>query len=194
LTVLFFALSSLYLAIQSQTVQRFLTNRLISYASNKLHINIHIGRVDVSLLNKVLLENVWVEDQSGDTLIFASQISARIDHLSFLNKQIGIGHLTLNQFRLFIKKDPSGKYNFEFLTQSTKKDTVRSRGWDLTCSNFRLKNSDFVYLDSLNAETRYDVNDLNFRIDRFTYSPDSIKFHLASLTLVDSRGFFLSDL
>jgi hypothetical protein len=194
LTVLFFALSSLYLAIQSQMVQRFLTNRLTSYSAEKLHINIHIGGVDVSLLNKILLDDVWVEDQSGDTLAFASQISARINHLSFIHKQINVGHLTLNQFKLFIKKDPAGIYNFQFLTRPAKKDSVPSKGWNLTCSNFRLKNSDFYYQDSSKTEIRYDVNDINFRINKFSYSPDSVSFHLASLTLVDSRGFFLTDL
>ena len=195
MTVLFFALSSLYLAIQSQRVQRFLTDIITSYASGNLHINIHIGEVDFSLFNKVLLENVWVEDQSGDTLAFASQISARVNHLNFRKKQLNIGHLTLNRFKLFIKKEPTGKYNFQFLTSPNKKDTtVNAKGWDLTCSNFRLKNSDFIYQDSVKTEARYDINDINFRIDKFSYSPDSIDFHLASLTLVDSRGFFLTDL
>jgi len=194
LTVLFFVLSSLYLAVQTQSVQRFLTDRLTRFASASLGLRLHIGGVNFSLLNKIEMDNVWMEDSRGDTLAFASRISARIADLSFRNRQLDIGHLTLNHFNLNMNRDSAGTTNYSFLNSISKKDTLQKEAWKVTCSSFRLKNSGFSFDNGTADTTWYLVSDINFRIDHFRYSPDSIDFRLVSLTLADSDGFFLTDL
>ncbi len=187
-------LSGLYLAIQSQGVQTFLTHRLAAYFSEKLNAGIHIGGVDIALFNKIVLEDVRLQEPGGETLAAASKIMARVDHLSLRRKHVGIGLFTIDRSDFYIRRDSLGRYNFAFLTDSLRKDTTRQSAWSFTCRNFRLRNSGFHYENRHGEPLTYGIDDVNLRIDHFGLYPDSMAMKIASMTLIDSRGFFLNDL
>ncbi len=194
LTVLFLLLSGLYLAIQSPGVQTFLTHRLADYFSEKLNAGIHIGGVDVALFNKVVLEDVRLEEPNGETLAAASKIEVRLDRLSLSNKEVGIGRFTIDRSDFYIRRDSLGHFNFDFLTDSLRKDTTSQNKWTFTCRNFRLRNSGFHYENRHGEPLTYGIDDINLRIDHFGLTPDSLAMKIASMTMIDSRGFFLNNL
>ena len=194
LTLLFLLLSALYLAIHTQGVQTFLTHKLTSYLSKKLDADIHLGSVDIALFNKLVLHDVWIEDQQGDTLVWAGKISAKLNSLILSDKFAGIGRLTIDNSRFFISKNSDGVFNFSFLLNTREKDTLSQNEWKFACNTFRLKNSEFVYRDRKKGNTEYKVDDINLRIDGFKMYPDTLLMKVSSFTLIDSQGFYLNNL
>ena len=192
LTVLFLSLTGLYLAIQSQEVQHFLTRKTTAILSKRMNINLHVEGVKFALFNKIILQHVWIEDQQSDTLAYVRQVVAKIDEIRLCKKKIGINQIILDHSVFNISRDSTGVFNFNFLTQSSKPDTQGE--WSFTCNNFRLKNSGFVYIAKGEKITEYGVDDINLRVDDFHYQPDSLGFRIASLTLTDRKGFILNDL
>ena len=70
LTLLIVMTGSIYIALQSSIVQTFLTRKLAKELSSRIDANITIGKVDISLFQKILLKDVMLEDQQSDTLLF----------------------------------------------------------------------------------------------------------------------------
>lgn len=194
LTVLFLSLTVFYLAIQSQTVQNFLTRKATAYLSKRMNVDLHVNGVKIALFNKIILEDIWIEDLNSDTLAYVAQVTAKIEDLSFRKKHAILDQITLDHSNFFISKDSAGVFNFSFLTESFNPDSLKRGEWGFSCTRFRLKNSGFIYTSKGEKISAYIVDDLNLRVDGFHYNPDSLSFRIASFTLIDNNGFFLNEL
>ena len=65
-----------FVLIQNSWVQTIITRKITQRLSNDLQTNISIGRVDIGFFNRLKLEDVLIEDQMGDTLIYSEQVEA----------------------------------------------------------------------------------------------------------------------
>ena len=63
-----------------------LANRL----SDFLNTEISIGRTDMGLLNRIILDDVLIMDQQQDTLLRAARLSAKLDLGAILKGKIVI--------------------------------------------------------------------------------------------------------
>ncbi len=66
--------------------------------------------------NEITLENVYIEDLEGDTLLATDELHGHISLFALFHKEIYITTLELNtpQFNLKVKKD--GSTNLDFIT------------------------------------------------------------------------------
>ncbi|MDD3479426.1 MAG: translocation/assembly module TamB [Paludibacteraceae bacterium] len=76
-----------------------------------------IEHVDMRFFNEITLENVYIEDLEGDTLLSTDELHGHISLFALFHKEIYITTLELNtpQFNLKVKKD--GSTNLDFITQ-----------------------------------------------------------------------------
>ena len=51
--------------------------------SKDLNTEVRIDKVDIRLINKVLLEGVYIQDLHGDTLVWAPTIKGEVYNYSF---------------------------------------------------------------------------------------------------------------
>ena len=193
LAIIFFALTALYLAIQTGPVQNYAARKLTSYLSAQFGTNIHIGGVDVALFRRVILKDVWIEDQQSDTLAYASRISATIDTLSFRKKYLSLGRLTLDDSKFHIKQDSTGFFNYQFL--ATDPDAEQKPAlWIYSCNRFILRNSAFRYQGHGQEPRDLGIEEVRMRIDNFRFSKDSLSFQMFSMSLNDGKGFYLNEM
>ncbi len=188
-------LTFIYLAIQIRPVQHYIAQKLTVYASSKINTRLHIGGIDVALFSRVILKDVWIEDQKSDTLAYAERISATISSVKFRKKKIELSRLSLDQLKLNIHKDSAGIYNFNFLARPPDEDSPRSEfDWEIDCNRFILRNSALGLTQTGETPRNIEIDEIRTRIDQFRMVADTMQFRLFSMSLNDQKGFYLNEM
>ena len=100
------------LAFQIPWVQSYVAKRLASYLSKELHTTVSVQKVWLGLLTNVYLEDLYIEDQLGDTLIYSHQLDMRHSGLhSLLSRKLHIYSLQLSGANVNLSR-PEGAENF----------------------------------------------------------------------------------
>ncbi len=194
MAIIFFALTAIYLAIQTRPVQTFAARQLTGYLSQQFGTNIHVGGFDVALFRRIILRDVWIEDQHADTLAYASRVSATVDTLSFRRNRLALSRLSFDNTKTEIRQDSLGIYSYQFLAGEEKSGKTEERKWDISCKRFILRNSQFSYQSFGQPLRRKKIDEIRMRIDNFTFNRDSLGFHLFSMSLNNGQGFYLNEL
>ncbi|HTN17165.1 MAG TPA: hypothetical protein VL092_05760, partial [Chitinophagaceae bacterium] len=64
--------------INMSSVQTYLAQYATKKLSEKLHTNVWVRNVRINLLNNVLLEGLYIEDQQKDTLAYIGKAQVRV--------------------------------------------------------------------------------------------------------------------
>lgn len=193
LAIVFFALTVIYLAIQTRPVQNYAARKLTHYLSEQFGTNIHVGGIDVALFRRVVLKDVWIEDEHADTLAYSRRISATIDTLNFRKKNLSLSRLSFDQTKAFFEKDSIGVFNYQFLAKGDKPELPTEHKWKLNCNRFILRNSTFSYESFQQPVRQFQIDEVRLRIDNFRFDKDSLSFHLFSMSLNNGKGFYLNE-
>lgn len=105
-------------------VQHFLANKLSVYFSKKTGVETSVKKVYLDFTGKIVLKNVYIEDQNNDTLLFAEQLKGRVSLLKLLDKSVDINYASADNAVLNIKRNSNSPiFNYQFLLDAFKKDT-----------------------------------------------------------------------
>jgi uncharacterized protein YhdP len=69
LVSLVFLILLLVLSLQTSPVQNFARGKVQNFLEKKLKTRVEIGKLDISFPNAILLKNIYIEDQTKDTLL-----------------------------------------------------------------------------------------------------------------------------
>ncbi len=111
----------LFLLLQVPVVQNWSVDRLTSYFSNKMNTKVEIDKVDLSIWRGLELDGFYVQDRSGDTLIYSEHLEIGFQKSLF---SVFSGNLLLNDIRLvnghvhIVKRKNESKSNMETLLAS----------------------------------------------------------------------------
>lgn len=106
----------LLIAVNFTPCRRFLTKTVEQELAEKLGSEVHIGDVEIGLLNRVTLHNVTIKDRAREPLVSAGMLSVKVDWASILKGDITLRTATLldGDIRLYKEKADSAA-NFQFL-------------------------------------------------------------------------------
>lgn len=186
-----------WLILQSPVVQTWLTQKIASRLSEKLHTNITVQGISVAFFNKVILEDVLIEDQKHDSLLFVHELAASIDSFSIKKRYVSINKLKLDKTFLNINFDSEGQPNYQFLLgRSQKKDSTAT---DSLSFSFILNQFDFndariryAYADSA-GQHQISLDDISFGISDIKISDKNTAFNINNFSLNDQKEFSLED-
>ena len=108
----------------------FVQNKAKDFALSKLkpiiNTEVEIGNIHLQLLNSVRLRDLYVEDQSKDTLLFAGKIDVKFNPMGLLNNKLQFYAINLEDFTANIYKEtPDTTFNFQFIIDAfASKDTM----------------------------------------------------------------------
>src|SRR5436190_22390465 len=74
----------LFIFINLPVGRRVVKNKVQSYLQDKLKTKVVIGSIDYGLPRWVIINNIYVEDQKHDTLIYGEKLSAKISMLELI--------------------------------------------------------------------------------------------------------------
>ena len=72
-------LGSLYFLLQSPPVQNWLIHKITDFYSKELKTRVEIQRIDFEFFDNIVLDGLFVADQTGDTLLCADQLVASLN-------------------------------------------------------------------------------------------------------------------
>ena len=186
-----------YLVFQTSVVQTFVTRQLTRYLSEKLHTHIQVRKVDIAFFNKVILEDVLIEDQQADTLLFVGKLVASIDRMKFKQQQISLSSLALLRTKAYVSLDENRLPNYKFLIDAFRAPNKTEPGtaWDISCRNFIFSNTQVGYSyyqqDKVNL---IDLNNIQLDVSNMQLGEDSISFRVNNLSFDDNKSFQLNSL
>lgn len=97
--------------------------------SEVLNTRLTIGKINIGLLNRIIIDDVLLDDQSGKEMLKVTRLSAKFDILPFFKGKISISSVQLFGFTINLNKEtPDSPPNFKFVLDAfASKDTVKGK-------------------------------------------------------------------
>lgn len=111
-------LIALYLILQSSYVQNWLIQKISGYLSQELNTTVSVGHVDIAFFDNLALEQVYIQDLHGDTLLYAGQLTAGLKNniFSVFDNSLEFNEITLANARCHLRRyEGEYDYNYQFL-------------------------------------------------------------------------------
>lgn len=205
--VVLFLFIALLIAINTETFQTYAAHKAATYLSKELGTRIEVGKLKISFIRNVELENVLVEDLHHDTLLAGSSILVNLSGFDYSKHKLRLDEVKLSDVKVKLlryKGEPD--FNFQFLADyfsspgPTKPDT--SAGWTVKYGALLLNHVDFTYhllrdTDRVVQNMNYNnihVHDVRGKISDFHLSKDTIFATITDLSAREQCGLVLSKL
>ena len=166
----------LFLLLQIPVVQNWSVDRLTNYFSNKMNTKVEIDKVDLSIWRGLELDGFYVEDQSGDTLIYSEHLEVGFQKslFSVFSKELSLDDVRLvNGHVHIVKRKNESKSNIETLLASFgsesggKEDDSPSDPYNLDLKIVHLKNIHYQIEDeNLGRKQSYQITEGVIEFDK----------------------------
>ena len=190
---------SLLLSVPS--VQNFVASAAARKASELLGTRIEVGRVDLKLINRIAIEDFYVEDFAGDTLLFVRKLDAGILDLGLAGRGIVLGKVRLDGGGFHLRKGPDGEMNIRRIVDKMRGDKPKGDGrFRLSISDIEARDMDFTMrLAPRPYRGGVDYSDLQLRgftadLNDFSIGGGDIAMGIDRLVFKERSGFEVRDM
>ena len=121
--------------------------------SSVLGSRLTVGQINIGLLNRIIIDDLILNDQSGKELLKIGRLSAKFEILPLFNGKISIGNVQLFSFNANLERPtPQAETNFQFILDAfASKDTVKKKSnLDLRINSLLIRRGRISY-DVLSA-------------------------------------------
>ncbi len=186
----------LWLLIQTSPVQNFIVGKLTKQLSEDLKTEVKIGHVNLSLFDKVNLEDVLIRDLKKDTLLSAGAIKVRLTDWFFVRDKIVLKYIGLENANILLHRRDS-VWNYQFIVDhftsppDTSKHQQQQGSIKLSLEKIDFKNVNFIQNDEWVGQ-KMQIKTGSMLVDADTVDFDSSIFKINSIEL-DKPLFALYD-
>lgn len=156
----------IFILIEVPAVQNFVRLKTVSYLENKLGTKVEINHLSFDLPKLLVLEDVYFEDQQGDTLLAGDTLKVDMNMMRLLKREVEINEIDLRGVTLNVSRNADSVFNFDYILDAfaTKSSTPQ----DTSAAPMKMS-IDQVNLDRIHLKYR-DVptaNNVNFYLSHF---------------------------
>ena len=176
----------MYIFIQTPFGQNWIGKQVTKRLSRDLKTKVSIKHVDFSLFNKMHLEGVLLEDQKGDTILYAGDLKVRITDWFFFKKEAELKYIGLeNALIKFQRTDSVWRQQFLLDYFSSSSDTVKKNaGIRFNLKKVEFKNVTFLKKDAwLGEDLTIQMGSMNMDANMLSLSGN--QYEINSLLLKD---------
>ncbi len=191
------------LSVQLSPVQSWLGNKVASALSETLGTDASVGHISIGLFNRLIIDDVCIPDQQGDTLLRASRLSVKGSLLPLLEGRIVISSAQLFGAHVRLcQADSTTVPNYQFVIDalSSDDDSNDKKTLDLHIGSLIVRHSSVSYNrgDAITTPGRFNpahlaVNDISTHISLKALTPDSLNINLKRLSLREQSGLTLEN-
>lgn len=165
----------LVVLINIPAVQNYAAQKATQILSDKLKTKVSIKNLHVDLLNKLVLEELYIQDKNQDTLLYAGEARVRITDWFILKKGVPvIEYIGLkNTYGNLYRKKDSDEWNYQFVidafdTGSKKlKKKKNNANFEIDLEDVELENVRFHMDDAwVGTDMDFDVGTLDIDADK----------------------------
>lgn len=175
-------------------VQSLVRERAVGFLSEKTGADVQLQSLHLRMPLGLELSGLFVNDQSGDTLLYAGTVRTKVGLRALLSKRIVLDPVDLRDVRANLEQDADSVFNFDFILNAfASSDTTveevpadSTGGFDFSIGRVHLERIHF----SMNMEAQemaldLELGDLDLEFDRFVLEP--MTFHVGDLLIEDTR-------
>ncbi len=169
-----------------------------------LHTELTIGRIDIGLMNRIIIDDVLLKDQSKKEMLKVSRLSAKFEILPLFKGKITIRSVQLFGFNIHLnKKTPKDPINCKFVLDAfASKDTVKKESkLDLRINSVLIRRGTFNYdiLSEPESPGKFNAKHVQLsniiaNISLKALRKDSINASIKRLSLSEKSGIELQKL
>lgn len=128
-------------------VQTFLGSTVATALAQKFGTEVSVGRINLGFFNRIIIDDVRMLDQKGDSMIYASRLSAKVDLLPLKDGKISVSSAQLFGLRANIyKQNAKSDMNIQFMLDSlASKDTTQHKPLDLRIGSVIIRHGSIAY-------------------------------------------------
>ena len=185
-----------FIFVQTPPGQNFIRGKVQSYLQNKLKTKVVIGKLDINFPNSLTLKNVYIEDQTKDTLISAGILKVDLNMLKLLTNEVQIKKINFENVTAKIKRvNQDTVFNFQFIVNaflSNQKDTSvihDSSTFKMNIDNIVLNNIRLIYKDVITGDDMdLFITHMDAPIKKF--DPVHLYYDIPTFTLSGLKGYY----
>lgn len=161
--------------VHTPYLQKKITTYATEQLSAQLNTKVDVKEISITLPNRVIINNIYIEDTKQDTLAMAGHIKVLINPYKLLNRQIHINRVNVKNCHFnLVKSGQDSTYNFAFNnTDGNAADTNSkknpSRAWGYHLDRLLLENI------HLNQHDRVTGNEIKMRLGKLIGQIQSLK-------------------
>ena len=153
-SLLVIILAAIY-SLQFPAVQNFVKDKLVTYLENKIKTKVALDRIYVHFPNKIEIENLFLQGQDVDTLLYVHHLNIGLNLPKLLDNTAQFTSVELDGLNANVIKRADSTFNFDYIidafaTKDEEKDDSKPFVIDL----------DKIHLQNLNVSYQ-DVNSKN---------------------------------
>lgn len=128
-------------------VQTFLGSTVATALAQKFGTEVSVGRISLGFFNRIIIDDVRMLDQKGDSMIYASRLSAKVDLLPLKDGKISVSSAQLFGLRANIyRQNAKSDMNIQFMLDSlASKDTTQHKPLDLRIGSVIIRHGSIAY-------------------------------------------------
>lgn len=170
-------------------VQNWLGRKASNILSRQLSTRVSIGRVEISLPNRVVVDSLYLWDRNDSLLLSVRRAGAKMEWTPLLTEnRISIANAQLMGAKAHIYQGADSLYNIQFLIDTfSSKDTINRRPLDLRIGSLIIRRSNVVFND-------FSVSDINLTAHLHRLTDDSLSLSLKRLSLREGHGLVLHEM
>ena len=172
--------------------------------SDVLDNHISTGAIRVSWFNRLKIHDLLVTCQNGDTILYTSELTARLNIFSYSTHRIDIRKISLNQADIRLSNNPENDdLNIRFITQRLKSDgKTTPNKWNFGIRSIVLNDCRFSFKNPARPFDKtfgmnygdIEVSNLNLVVSHFRAATDSaggVKFRIRHMSGIDKCGLHM---
>lgn len=194
--------AAVVLMLQIPAVQEALADEVETVLGEKLDTRVEVGRVDIGMLNRLIIDRVVIYDKSGQKMLRARRLALRLGLPDYA------GHIDISSVQLLglkldlYRRTPHSPDNFQFVLDAfASKDTTRTKKPDISIRSLIIQRGAIAYHRRyLPVHTgrfdpaHLDIRDIGAYISIDHLSSDSLDCQIRRLTFKEHCGLSLDRL
>ena len=185
------------------SVQTFLGKEVAEALADKFGTKVEVGKVNLGFFNRIIIDDVMMYDQQGDSLIYASRLSAKIDYMAATQGKISVSSAQIFGLRANLyRQTAKSPANFQFVLDSlASKDTTHHKPLDLHIGSLIIRRGAIAYnqrdvapRSGVFSPQHIRVSELSSHILLNHVTDNSIDLLFKKLSFKDESGFKLQSL
>lgn len=192
------------ISLQYKPVQSYFGRVAARFLSKELNTTITVQSLYLKPFSSFTLEGLYMEDLSGDTLLYAGNLEANLDLAKFFQNRVVIHNVQLTSSQFYLKKQEDGQSNAQFAISYFHPGQAddRKQRIILALDELHLQDIDFRYLDLTNT-TKSDhgidfadvhVTGINGAFTEIDFDQHWFSSTIDQLSLYEKSGFHLHHL
>ena len=144
-------LTILVLSLRLPGVQNFVKDKMVVYLEKKIQTKVQLDRVFIGFPNSIILENLYLQGQDIDTLLYVKKFDVGLDLPNLLKNKADITSIDLEGTKANIVRRKDGSFNFDYILNAfattEKEQESTSKPFIISLDKIDLKDIGVSFID-----------------------------------------------